>query len=77
MKYLVLLLVLAVAWWLWRGGARRGQVAAHTERRRLATPQDMVACAHCGVHVPAPQAVAEGGRNYCSPEHRRLGPRQA
>ncbi|MBF9266459.1 hypothetical protein I4I83_20175, partial [Acidovorax cattleyae] len=48
MKYLVLLLVLAVAWWLWRGGARRGQVAGTEARARLAKPQDMVPCAHCG-----------------------------
>ncbi|AVS60906.1 hypothetical protein C8241_03560 [Paracidovorax avenae] len=75
MKYLVLLLVLAVAFWLWRGGARRGQVAGTEARARLAKPQDMVPCAHCGVHVPAPQALAHGGHTYCGPEHQRLGPR--
>ncbi|XDF36250.1 PP0621 family protein [Paracidovorax avenae] len=75
MKYLVLLLVLAVAFWLWRGGARRGQVAGAEARARLAKPQDMVPCAHCGVHVPASQAIAHGGHTYCGPEHQRLGPR--
>jgi uncharacterized protein len=31
----------------------------------------MVACAHCGVHIPESEAVHDGGRDYCSEEHRR------
>jgi uncharacterized protein len=35
----------------------------------------MVSCAHCGLHLPQPDALeGEGGRHYCSAEHRRLGP---
>ncbi|SFD85317.1 PP0621 family protein [Paracidovorax konjaci] len=74
MKYLVLFIVLGVALWLWRS-ARRGPVAGTAPRRSLAAPQDMLPCAHCGVHVPGPQAVTHAGLTYCSHEHQRLGPR--
>lgn len=33
----------------------------------------MIQCAHCGVHVPLGESVAEGERRYCCEEHRRLG----
>jgi uncharacterized protein len=31
----------------------------------------MVACAHCGVHIPESEALRDGNRHYCSEEHRR------
>ncbi|CAM4044052.1 PP0621 family protein [Paracidovorax anthurii] len=76
MKYLVLFLVLAIAFWAWRGqrGARMQQ-EGHARRRGIAPPQDMVPCAHCGVHLPRQGAVAHAGLHYCGPEHQRLGPR--
>jgi uncharacterized protein len=35
----------------------------------------MVECAHCGLHLPAADAVREGDKLYCGEAHRRLGPR--
>lgn len=41
-------------------------------------PTAMVPCAHCGVHLPASDAVVnETGQPYCSEAHRRAGPRHA
>lgn len=44
------------------------------------SPEKMVSCAYCGVHVPAGESVGvEDGRHYCGEEHRRLdadGPRR-
>jgi uncharacterized protein len=37
--------------------------------------EQMVACAHCGLHVPESEGVRAGGF-FCSEEHRRLGPRR-
>ncbi|WP_346288994.1 PP0621 family protein, partial [Zoogloea sp.] len=37
--------------------------------------EQMVACAHCGLHVPESEGLKGGGQFYCSDEHRRLGPR--
>ncbi|MBI5721781.1 MAG: hypothetical protein HZC37_29260 [Burkholderiales bacterium] len=41
-----------------------------------AKPAPMVACAHCGVHLPRPDASFDAeGRSYCGEAHRVAGPR--
>ncbi|MEX8193301.1 PP0621 family protein [Comamonas guangdongensis] len=76
MKYLLVLLVLVVAVGIWRGKRR-----AEAEARSPATappnkPQTMVACAHCGLHLPQAEAVSDGaGRFFCSLEHRQAAAR--
>jgi uncharacterized protein len=36
----------------------------------------MLACAHCGVHLPSADALRDAaGRAYCSDAHRLAGPR--
>lgn len=43
-----------------------------------AQPVAMVPCAHCGVHLPASDALAnDAGQPFCSEAHRRAGPRRA
>ncbi len=32
--------------------------------------EDMVRCAHCGVHVPRSESILAGGNFFCSVEHR-------
>jgi uncharacterized protein len=34
---------------------------------------ELVRCAHCGVHVPRVEAQTLDGRHFCSREHARLG----
>jgi uncharacterized protein len=55
-------------------GPRKDQPAAREPSGPA--PVQMVECAHCGLHLPAGDAVAEGSRLYCSDAHRRLGPAQ-
>ncbi len=38
-------------------------------------PQPMLTCAHCGVHLPAAEALRDGAHAYCSAAHRLAGPR--
>ena len=71
MKYLVLLIVLAVAVGVWRSRRPTSSDAARAAPRAPLLPQDMVACAHCGVHVPRAEALMLGNHAYCSAEHRR------
>lgn len=71
MKYLVLLAVLAVAYGMWRN--RRAKDAP-VKPPTAALPQAMLACAHCGVHVPQADALMAGNRPYCCAEHRARGP---
>lgn len=83
-KLLVVLVVVAVALWalLSRnrgsgrpGGARRPAQDAAKAPASPASAQDMVRCAHCGLHLPAADAVQAGGRPYCGSEHAAAGPR--
>jgi len=68
MKYLLLFAFLAVVWWVWSKRQATGQ--SETSARRDPTPEKMVTCAHCGVHLPESEGVAEGDRVYCSEAHR-------
>lgn len=52
-----------------RDGAGAGTGTAKAE------PGQMVACRHCGVHLPAEEAIFDGQLPYCGPSHRQAGPR--
>ena len=71
MKYLVLLIVLAVV--VGRRRSRRPPASGPEKAapRAPVLPQDMVACSHCGVHVPRAEALMLGQHAYCCAEHRR------
>ncbi|WP_374411493.1 PP0621 family protein [Hydrogenophaga sp.] len=72
MKFLLVLAVLAVAFWIWRNNreseARDRRDAAPA---RPPAPQPMIACARCGTHVPEQEAVKGNAGHYCCAEHRR------
>jgi uncharacterized protein len=77
MKYLLVLLVVVVGAWLLLG-RRRGErpPPAGPRQARTGKPQAMLACAHCGVHLPQAEALMDaGGRPFCSEAHRLAGPR--
>lgn len=79
MKYLILLLVIAVVGWLAFGRRRPPPLPPRGEAAKPPTasePQTMLACAHCAVHLPRSDAQFDDtGRPYCSPAHRLAGPR--
>ncbi len=71
MKYLLLLLVLAVLALLW--GARRGrsrEPEVRTPPAPPAGPQAMLRCAECGMHLPVDEALPGKGGAFCSAAHR-------
>lgn len=70
MKYLVLLLVLAVVYAVWRNN-NRPSAPPPRKAPPLPPPQDMVACQHCGLHLPRSEALTHGQRHYCCAEHQR------
>lgn len=71
MKYLVLLVVLIVAFGIWRS---RRLPETNSSPPPLVLPQDMLACARCGMHVPQAEALMTGKLAYCCAEHQQLGP---
>jgi len=72
MRALLILAIVVLAVWLWRSGRRD---ISGTDRPAPPAappgPQEMVRCAHCGVHLPRSDAVAGRLGLYCSAEHRQ------
>lgn len=79
LKILLVLLVVGIGVWSLvsrlRGPRRDADSAAARGKEPAGNlPVAVVACAHCGLHLPAADAVPDGARLYCSDAHRRLGP---
>lgn len=87
-KYLLIIGIALGVYWLWRQGrmaesqeARPAPAAppAATRTSSVKPPQDMVACAQCGLHLPRSEALADGPGGsepfYCSAAHRQSGRR--
>ena len=76
MKYLLVLLVVGFGLWSLVSRLRGGGEARNgaTKPAKPALPVVTVQCAHCGLHLPASDAVPGGSRLYCSDAHRLLGP---
>ena len=76
MKYLLVFAVVFIAIWLWRKN-RREEMRSRPPPQKppaVGAPQAMVRCAHCGLHLPAADAISgPDGAVYCSPAHRQAG----
>lgn len=76
MKFFVLLVLFFVVVWLFRGGRRRGERG--TPQQPPAAPSDdaqsnsehIVACIHCGLHLPQGEAVSGDAGWFCGDAHR-------
>ena len=84
-KILVLVVLGFIAYALWRSGVtkalraarRHGNSAPGTDNAGNTSNtneaknsiESMVRCAHCGLHLPAGEAVLAAGKMYCSREH--------
>lgn len=74
MKYILVLAVVWVGYYLWRKARMADKAEQERPKRDPATPQVMVACAHCGTHLPSSEALPARGVFYCSAEHREHHP---
>ena len=66
-KLFLIVLALVVVWLILKG--YRKSINKDAPPR---APEDMVRCAHCGVHLPRSESHAESGEFFCSEEHLRL-----
>lgn len=64
-RLLMLLVIVAVIYLLIRSFRKKADV----EQDETVT-EDMVRCAHCGVHLPRSESIQADGKFYCSTEHR-------
>ena len=76
MKFVILVVAVVLLVWLVFGRRRGRRDAAPPRRPGSGGAEGMVACAHCGVHLPRSEALADGVRLYCSAAHRLAGPRE-
>jgi uncharacterized protein len=73
MKFLLLLAIVLLLVWLWRSGRRETSSSDQPSQPAAPpSPQEMVCCARCGVHLPHSDAVVGRIGLYCSQEHRQL-----
>ncbi len=69
-KLIFLVLGIVVAWAVLK--SYRNSLSARAEPPREAAPEDMVRCAHCGVHLPRSESHVSDEKFFCSEEHLRL-----
>ncbi|HNU10481.1 MAG TPA: PP0621 family protein [Rubrivivax sp.] len=77
MKYLLIVLVVGIVLVAMSGRRRRetGDEGRSDRGARRGRAAPMLACAHCGVHLPRDEALLDAaGRAYCSQAHRLAGP---
>lgn len=55
----------------------RQQLKAERNLRLHRSKEPMVRCAHCGIYLPRSEAFLSQQHTWCSPEHAKLGLRQA
>lgn len=73
MKYLLVILLILVVFWLWQSG-RKSQPKAPRPAARPADDSpvtEVVACGVCHVHLPRSEALIGQDGFYCSEAHRR------
>jgi uncharacterized protein len=75
MKYLLVIILVWVAYTIWRARRRdemRDEMRAAPPPPAVPAPQAMLRCAHCGLHLPAADALTgDDDKVYCSAAHRR------
>jgi uncharacterized protein len=67
--------VVLLLWLLFGRSARTGRPPRGDQRDGLGGAEEMVTCAHCGVHLPRSEALAARRLHYCSAAHRDAPPR--
>lgn len=65
MSRLFLLIAIAVVVYLLIKSYRK-----NVPQQDKAVAEDMVRCAHCGVHLPKSESILAGGNFFCGAEHR-------
>lgn len=76
MRFIVQLLLGVVAFWLLRkwlfsGSAPKRPPVSAPPTAGSSQPAGLVACSHCGVHLPASEALRQGDEVFCSEAHRQ------
>ena len=69
MKIILVMLAVLALWWLLRAALRPRERPPDATSSDSA-PQPMLACAHCGVHLPRDEVLPGRGGVFCGAAHR-------
>jgi uncharacterized protein len=72
-KYVILVAVVVAILFLAKLGRRAGKGSVQTESAKPSAPpekQALLACAHCGVHLPVNESLPGRGGVFCDEAHR-------
>ncbi len=69
MKFILVLAVVVLVLWLARRGLKRA-LGPDAAAAPLPTPEEMVACVHCGLNFPRGDALPGRGGVFCTEAHR-------
>lgn len=67
-----LILLALAAWVVYRLVKSYGRRVKREDAPKHAAGEDMVRCAHCGVHLPRSESIVSHGECFCTNEHRQL-----
>ena len=67
-----LILLALAAWVVYRLVKSYGRGIKQEDAPKNANGEDMVCCAHCGVHLPRSESIVSNGESFCTNEHRQL-----
>ena len=70
MKYLLIILVVLIVLWIARSQRARVPPPAGKPRGEPAPNAPMLACMHCGLHLPRNEALPGRGGVFCGEAHR-------
>ena len=69
MKFVLVLIAVGVLYWMLRNSVR-GALKPPPAPPARPSPQPMLACAQCGLHLPRDDALPGRGGVFCSAAHR-------
>lgn len=67
-KWIILIIVVFIIYW----GLKNLQRARKQPTQPDNVIEDMVRCAHCGLHIPRSESIAADDKFFCSTDHQQL-----
>ena len=72
MGQLLRIIIILFGLWLVLQIIKRALASHENHPSRKLSIASMVACAHCGVHLPESEAIQKNGKHYCCDEHLKV-----
>ena len=65
-RLIFIIVIIALVYWLFKSYRKQPP-----EQDKPPKTQDMVSCAHCGIHLPKNESIFVDGKYYCCTAHSR------